>query len=319
MTQPDEPDPMSELRMQPLTRHRLAAMGESGRAWSAALPGLIADLEREWSITVGRPIPGGSASYVARVVRADGSGAVLKIGLLTDGWDQQVATLARAGGQGYARLFEADRPRRAILLEPLGRALSTSGRSPPDQLRCLADTLPVAWQDAGPTRPPAGADKASQLAAYIADAWSRQDRPCSERVIDQALAYAERRAAEADRELVIVHGDPHPANLLAVTSPRSGAESGYVFVDPDGFVADRAYDLGAAMRDWPRLLSGADARRIAEGWCAVLAERSGVDATRIWEWAFIERVSTGLYLLDVVDSAEAMWRSFLESAERLVD
>ena len=73
------------------------------------------------------------------------------------------------------------------------------------------------------------------------------------------------------------------------------------------------------MRNWTRLLGGADARPIAEGLCAVLAERSGVDATRIWEWAFLERVSTGLYLLDVVESAEPMWRSFLESAERLVD
>ena len=115
-----------------------------------------------------------------------------------------------------------------------------------------------------------------------------------------------------------MHGDPHPDNLLAVTSPRPGAESGYVFVDPDGFVADRAYDLGVAMRDWSRLLGGSDARPIAEGLCAVLAERSGVDATRIWEWAFLERVSTGLYLLDVVESAETMWRSYLESAERLV-
>jgi streptomycin 6-kinase len=183
----------------------------------------------------------------------------------------------------------------------------------------IADTLAAAWQDPGRARPPPGADKASLLAAYIAAAWSRRDRPCSERVIEQALAYAERRAAEADRELVIVHGDPHPANLLAVASARPGAESGYVFVDPDGFVADRAYDLGVAMRDWPQLLSGPEARAVAEGWCAVLAERSGVDATRIWEWAFLERVSTGLYLLDVVESAESMWRSFLESAERLVD
>ena len=90
---------MSELRMQPLTRRRLAAMGESGRVWSAALPGLIADLEREWSITVGRPIPGGSASYVARAVRADGSAAVLKIALIADGWAEQVATLGRPTGR----------------------------------------------------------------------------------------------------------------------------------------------------------------------------------------------------------------------------
>ena len=73
---------------------------------------------------------------------------------------------------------------------------------------------------------------------------------------------------EADRDLVVVHGDPHPGNLLAVRAPRPGADTGYVFVDPDGFVADRAYDLGVALRDWSSTLLGPDARTVAEGYCA---------------------------------------------------
>ena len=52
-----------------------------------------------------------------------------------------------------------------------------------------------------------------------------------------------------------MHGDPHPGNLLAVR-PRQGAPKGWCFVDPDGFVADRAYDLGVALRDWSWLLAG---------------------------------------------------------------
>lgn len=116
-----------------------------------------------------------------------------------------------------------------------------------------------------------------------------------------------------------MHGDPHPGNLLTVREPRPGAETGYVFVDPDGFVADRAYDLGVALRDWTSLLLGPDARRVAEGYCAVLAARSGVDAQRIWEWGFLERVSTGLVVLDVVRGPDAVARPHLDSAERLVD
>jgi hypothetical protein len=45
-------------------------------------------------------------------------------------------------------------------------------------------------------------------------------------------------------------------------APFSGPMS--CFVDPDGFVADRAYDLGVALRDWTGLLLGPDARRTAE-------------------------------------------------------
>ena len=90
-----------------------------------------------------------------------------------------------------------------------------------------------------------------------------------------------------------------------------------MFVDPDGFIADRAYDLGVALRDWSGRLLGPDARLVAEGFCDTLAERSGVDATRIWEWGFLERVSTGLYLLDVVRSP-AVGIPYLRSAEQLL-
>jgi streptomycin 6-kinase len=311
--------PARVVRLQPLTRHRVAALGAAGAAWSASLPEVLAGLERDWSIVVGRGLPGGSASYVARARRADGSRAVVKVAVTGEGWTEQVATLDRAAGRGYVRLLRSDLGRRAVLLEELGPSLASRRRPVPDQLRCLADTLAIAWQDPGRTRPVPGRDKASGLAELIRQAWRRLDRPCSIRVVDQALTYAERRAADADRELVIVHGDPHPGNLLTVLGSRPGADTGYVFVDPDGFVADRAYDLGVVLRDWSSTLRGPEARTVAERYCTVLAERTGVDAQRIWEWGFLERVSTGLYMLDVVRGPDRVARPYLESAERLVD
>ncbi len=311
--------PARAVRLQPLTRHRVAALGAEGAAWTAGLPEVLDALERDWGISVGRGLPGGSASFVARVRRADGSLAVVKVAVTSDGWPEQVATLQRAAGRGYVRLLRSDPQRRAVLLEDLGASLASRTGSVPDQLRCLADTLAIAWQDPGGTRPEPGQDKASQLAELIRQAWRRLNQPCSLRVVDQALAYADRRADEADRDLVVVHGDPHPGNLLAVRTPRPGADTGYVFVDPDGFVADRAYDLGVVLRDWSGRLLGVDARRVAEGYCAVLAERSGVDFQRIWEWGFIERVSTGLYVLDVVRGPHRVARPYLDSAERLAD
>ena len=80
-------------RLEPLTRHRLAAMGEPGRAWIAALPELLAQLEQQWSITLGRAIPGGSGSYVTHARLADGSAGVVKVVVADEGWADQVATL----------------------------------------------------------------------------------------------------------------------------------------------------------------------------------------------------------------------------------
>ena len=304
------------MRLQPLTRARLRTMGRPGQVWQDSLPRLLADLESSWSIVIGRGLAGGSASYVARARTAEGRSAVVKVAVSDQGWADQVTTLARAEGRGYARLLRADSARHAVLLEALGPTLSSSGWSSADQLRCLADTLAMAWQDPGERRPASGADKASWLADLISRLWPQRGRPCSQRVINRALEYGDRRAADAHLDLVVVHGDPHPGNLLAVPAPRPGAETGYVFVDPDGLVADRAYDLGVAMRDWSGSLGGQDAARVARGFCAVLAERSGVDGQRIWEWGFLERVSTGLYLLDL--GAPMVARPFLASAERLI-
>ena len=89
-----------------------------------------------------------------------------------------------------------------------------------------------------------------------------------------------------------------------------------MFVDPDGFVADPAYDLGVVLRDWcPELLAG-DASKLAGRYCRLLAARSGIDPAAIDEWGFLkERVSSGLHILELGMSDLA--RPFLETAEQL--
>jgi streptomycin 6-kinase len=301
--------------LQPLTKARLAALGEHGAGWLAALPSVITELEHDWSVVVERELAGGSGSYVASARAAGGEQVVIKIAVLAEGFAEQVATLQRANGAGYVRLLAADLDRHALLLEALGAPLERSGLLPEEQLRCIADTLHLAWQDPGESQPARGADKASGLLELIERLWAEQQPSASEAVRDQALRFAEQLTVVSERELVIVHGDPHTGNLLAVP-PRPGAPDGWCFVDPDGFVADRAYDLGVALRDWNWLLTDYGARATAERYCGILAEHTGVDPVRIWRWGFVERVSTGLYLGHIGSPKAGL--PFLGSAERLV-
>jgi streptomycin 6-kinase len=102
-----------------------------------------------------------------------------------------------------------------------------------------------------------------------------------------------------------------------VLGPRKGAETGFVFVDPDGFIGDPAYDLGVALRDWnAQLLASDDPLSLARSYCRVLAGGSGVDEQAIWEWGFLERVSTGLYVLSL--GADEQGQAHLDTAERLI-
>ncbi|MGW6057287.1 aminoglycoside phosphotransferase family protein [Streptomyces sp. NPDC055189] len=310
------------VEVQPLVRQKARSLGVLGERWLAGVSGLVGDLERRWSIDVGPPLSGGSSSYVARARTRDGRDAVLKLSLPSADFAGQVQTLRLAEGQGYARLLACDVERHAMLQEALGPSLDRLGLAPRQQIETLCAMLRSAWRV--PRAPGLTVDpvqeKARALGEMVGGLWESLDRPCSERVVSQALAFAERRAAAFDPgRCVVVHGDPHPGNALQVTTPRAGAEAGFVFVDPDGFLSDPAYDLGVVLRDWCAELRGRDAvaaRGLIRAYCALLADRTGVDQRAIWEWGFLERVSTGLYVLGF--GAERLGRPFLDSAELLV-
>lgn len=282
------------VRLQPMVRARVATLGEEGHAWVDALPGLLLDLSRRWSLRLGRGLPGGSASYLCLVVRSDGTEAVLKVSLPQQHPPGYAETLSAARGRGYVRVLEADPSRHALLLERLGSSLARSGLGVDDQLDTLAATLLAAWRQ--PDRPPS--DKARSLAQGLSRCHAQVPGAATEAVVEQALIYATGLADPAPDDLVLVHGDPHPGNLLRVPEPRPGAATGWCFVDPEPFVADRAYDLGVVVRDYSTTLLAEPATAAARlwSWCRRVAGPSGVDPARVWAWGFLERVSTGLYV-----------------------
>ena len=55
---------------------------------------------------------------------------------------------------------------------------------------------------------------------------------------------------------------------------------------------------------------------LLRGWCARLARATGADARAIWEWVFIERVSTGLFMM--ICGHLDQGRAHIDSAERLI-
>lgn len=299
-------------RLQPLTRAKVASLGEVGAAWVEALPRTLDEVCRAWGLTPGRVLPGGSASYVVAARTATGADRVLKVALPTEALAGEAAVLAAAHGHGYAVLHAHDAARHALLLESLGRSLEQTPMPVEAKLAALVDTLQVAWRVPSDALPEdrSGLDRASVLGRRVRELDTRLGHPTRPDVLAQALAYAESRAAAHDPgACVVAHGDPHPSNLLR----RSDA--GWALVDPEGLRADPTSDLGVALRDWTGQLAG-DARVVLGGYCDVLAEASGLERQAIWEWGFLERVATGLHVCGF--GAQAVGRRFLDSAEALL-
>jgi streptomycin 6-kinase len=141
------------------------------------------------------------------------------------------------------------------------------------------------------------------------------NRPCPEGTAEKAISYAAERAATFDPDrAVLIHGDAHPRNLLQ--KPGSmGDGTDLRLIDPEGLISEPAHDLGVTLRGWNEELLAGDTRRMARERCRHAAFLTGASAEAIWQWAFIERVSTGLFLLRLGHHRAA--RPYLAVAGRL--
>ena len=292
-------------------RQKVAILGTEGRKWLADLDDLIESLEQEWQITVGAILEGGTEAYVAQARTKDGARVILKVAIPESNGNtvlaHEITALTIADGHGYARLLRSDLSRRALLLEALGLPLKDLGYSTKAQIEIICTTLKESWvrtssqisQISPVSQLPSGASMAQWLAKFISELWENLGRPCSQQSLDMALSFAQARARAFNPEVaVLVHGDAHNGNTLQNLSQNAQFPSLFKLIDPDGIIAEGAYDLGVLMREWVDELI-ADPARLGSERCAYLSSLTGMEMQAIWQWGFIQSLSTGLFLIQV--------------------
>ena len=171
-----------------------------GEQWLAELPGVIAQLERAWPISVGQALAGGTGWFVAPARTAEGGDAILKIATPRGASPTSCACSNTAQGYGYVRRRAGDREREAMLLEALGPPMASLGLPPEQRIALLGQMLRQAWHGGRPADLVVTPDdeKAGQLFRLVSRLWEELGHPCSQRVVTEVLRYAERRAAAFD-------------------------------------------------------------------------------------------------------------------------
>ncbi|MBB6170262.1 streptomycin 6-kinase [Nocardiopsis mwathae] len=247
--------------------------------WLAGLPALVDHLAAEWKLTVLGPAPHGRTSVVLHCRRIDGSAGILKIspdpGLAAT--EARLLRLWEPSGRVPA-VWEVDAERGALLLEAIGtgRTVALSGEVPPMEtvgalIRDL-HSVDVPRNELGELHP------LITRINFIFDLWERyRQEGAAADVVSAALlhhGHARARAlAHGEEDVVPLHGDLHPGNVL-----DGGPERGLVAVDPRACVGDAAADA----IDWP--LWKASTLEEVEGRIGVLAPAIGVPADRLLAW-----------------------------------
>lgn len=284
-----------KLEVPELVRRRALSNGVAGRRWLDSLPEVVEALSNQWDVTVGSPFASGTAGYVAEAADSSGRACVVKVAMPLD-MDEHDAFLRSitahrlAAGRGCVVVLDSDASVPAMLMERLGPNLAELRYDVDRILATVATTLTSFWQPVDGARSlPTGADKAHWLATHIVSTWTELGEPCSRHVIERAIDYCDRRAAAFDPyNAVLVHGDAHGWNTLAV------GDGSFKFVDVEGLMSEPAHDLSVAMREYNQPLLAGDTARLTRDRAEMLADWCNVDPIAVWEWGFIERVSTGL-------------------------
>jgi streptomycin 6-kinase len=298
-----------------LVLQRARSNGRAGQRWLDDLPQVVGLLASRWQLELGAAMAGGTASFVSEATDAGGRPCVLKVAMPLDvdetsDFRRAVSVHGLADGRGCARLLAFDTDVPAMLLERLGPNLHDLGMPLPSLLETITSTLRSFWRPVPEdVALRSGAEQAQWLARFIVDTWERLERPCQRAVIDRSVTLCDALAAAYDpATAVLVHGDAHGWNTL------DAGGGTFKFVDPEGYRSSKEHDLAVAMREYNGPLLAGETARLAWERAEMLAARCDADPQAVWEWGFIERVSTGLAGLRDFDDLEG--EAFLEVAAR---
>lgn len=116
--------------------------------WLARLPDAIRHLQDRWSLTLGTPLDGEevSCSWVAPATTADGTGAMLKVGMPHFEGEREIDALRFWDGDPTVRLLAADEDVNAMLLERCDPGTHLRVLPEPEQDVVVARMLRRLWR-----------------------------------------------------------------------------------------------------------------------------------------------------------------------------
>jgi streptomycin 6-kinase len=246
-----------------------------GMAWLEKLPGVLGEAERRWSLTLGPPYDGPevSASWVAPVLRADGTSAVLKVGLPHMEADHEIEGLRFWDGDPTVRVLDADDGSGALLLERCEPGTTLRSLPEPEQDVVIAGLLRRLWRV--PSAPHPFRPLSEMIGSWIEETMSNEPRWSDPGLVREGLRVFDDLLRTATDDHVLLATDLHAGNVL-----RSHREP-WLVIDVKPFVGDPAYDATqhllnceARMHDDPN------------GTIARFADLLEVDAERVRAWMF---------------------------------
>ncbi len=282
--------------------------GGEGREWLDDLPALIASIEEQWCIRVDEPFPALTYNYVAPATQADGTDAILKLGVPGDHVEREAECLRRYDGQGAPYILEHNLVLGAMLLERIRPGTDIKQLNEYEAIEAAVTVMRQLHQTPAPDTMMPTVTEWWNGFQRLREQFSGTTGPLPDRLVDEAESLYAELAGSMDHP-VLLHGDLHHENILA------GDRLPWIAIDPQGVIGETAYEVGAFLRNpMPDLLNRSGLDKILERRVAAFSELLSIDKKRIAGWGYSQAVLSGIWALE--DHASG-WEGALEVAHAL--
>ena len=281
------------------------AFAPQGEKWLADLPNLLVETARRWDLTPGEPFLL-SYNYVCAATRADGTPAVLKIGVPNRELTSEIETLRVYTGQGACHLLEADAHQGLLLLERLQPGTMLASLKNDDRATEIAAEVMQAIQCPLPEW-----NGFLSLRGWFDELKGLRPRfgggtgPFPKKTVEIVEGLVQELFSE-ERPQVLLHGDFHHFNILL-------SERGWLVIDPKGIAGPAEYEVGPLLLNpWDKMPDETEAIRRTQRRITILAERLGFDRQRLWAWAVCHSLLSSWWDMAEDGSGSEYSRAWLE-------
>jgi streptomycin 6-kinase len=257
--------------------------GETGEAWTRALPSRLADLLVEWSLSVSGETRFGYVGIVVPVQRADGTPAALKVSFPDGESVGEAPSLAAWDGDGAARLLAQDATGFSLLLEGLDPDRSLFALPVDEGIETIGGLMARLHARTAPSSVRRLSEESVRWLERVPADWHRYCRGEDRRLLDAALDTFRDLGPDAGERLL--HGDLHYGNVLA------GSREPWLAIDPKGLAGDPAYDVIPCV--WNRLdelFAEVDPEAAVRWRVDLLCDAAGIDSDRACRWTLARAI-----------------------------
>jgi streptomycin 6-kinase len=197
------------------------------------LPEILKDLEHRWSLTLGAPYQDATCAWVVRVRLANGTPAVLKLGVPHMEAQHEIQGLRFWNGDPTVRVIEADDELNAMLLERCIPGTNLRALPEPQQDIVIAGLLRRLWRS--PPSPHPFRPLSTMTNYWSAETLAQIDQWPDPGLVQEGLRVFDELPRTSSLE-VLLATDLHAGNVL-----QSEREP-WLVIDPKPFLGDPAYD-----------------------------------------------------------------------------